>query len=798
MPQTPKSISASLAGTAVTAYTVPAGGTAILKTALAQNVVGGTSSITVQKVSGGVYYPLIITQNPVTTPATGGTAWNSRNLIDGPITLGAGESIVAFDNSSPQWKFPKTNNTFLSVNASPSSLSTKSMTYGNGIYVMVCKDDANSKSMVLRSTDANTWTEIATGNLLLNRDAYFVKNAGSTWIVAAYLSGDIMYSTDNALTWTLVTVSSSANAFCLETNGTLFALATSNGVYTSSNAITWNLNATLNSMINVSYSSSSNVSYAPQSISWNGSTWFVSTYYGVFTTTDWITFGSLYNPMGGAFIGTDFSGITWSSLYSKFYCIGDRTGNGDVIVSSTNGFAWTHTAPGTNVFGSTINGTVNVAGSNNILIAKSSGGSTSFLKSTDGISWTSATDSRGYQGMIRGLANGYFISCQNGNQSYYMTTDPATSTGTLFSTGGTSNTVFRDAASNGTGWVMTWYNASSGDTWIDYGSTPTSKTGNVNFTSATAGYGNIYRVVWWAAAGVYAMISDNAYLWTSPDGSSWSLHAVTIPGTIGGSPSMVIHNGVLYVTGQSSNNYLASLSVAQFTAGAAFTTIALNTSIYTSMNNGYGGSNNAYPETYHVGALASDGTNVLVSNNLGGTAVYTPSVGAYYRTPGAGAIEVQRVNGLDFVTLGRGRVQPNGTYGYFYGSNIMTTLPTAQVSTGAFMLNNFPSNPNGTPNSFGSIVYYGGAYYIAGQDTNLSYGSDPRLITRYSWSSTNIGGIVSVYAADPVQNKISTDGTNFLTYSTSSGTASVAVYKGTTPLSNIASSTISFGLVELT
>jgi len=217
------------------------------------------------------------------------------------------------------------------------------------------------------------------------------------------------------------------------------------------------------------------------------------------------------------------------------------------------------------------------------------------------------------------------------------------------------------------------------------------------------------------------------------------------------------------------------------------------------MNNGYGGSLNAYPDTYHTGALVSDGTNILVSNNYGGTAVYTPSVGAYYRTPGAGAIEVQRVNGLDFVTLGFGRVNPNGTYGYFYGSNIMTTLPTAQVSTGSFMPANFPLDPNGgSPNSFGSIIYYSGNYFICGRDDQMSFGSDPRLITRYTWSSTNIGGIISVFANNPVQNKIQTDGTNFLTYTVTSGTASVAVYKGTTPATSLASSTVSLGLVELT
>ena len=796
MPQTPKSISASLAGSAVTAYTVPAGGTAILKTALAQNVVGGTSSITVQKLSSGTYYPLIIAQNPNVTPATGGTQWNSKNLIDGPITLGAGESIVVHDSSSPQWKFPKTNNAFLSVNATIGNIAAKSMTYGNSIYVMVCRDNSNSKSMLLRSTDAITWTEIATGNLLINANAYFVKNIGNIWVAAAYNSGIIMYSTDNALTWTAVTVSSTANSFCLATDGTIFALATSNGVYTSSNGLSWTLNTALNDVINVSYSSSSNPTYAPQSISWNGSTWFVSNFYGTFTTTDWVTFGSIYNPMGGAYIGTDFGGITWSSLYSKYYCIGDQTGNGDVIASSTNGFAWTRTVPGTTSLGNTINGTVNAAGSNPILIAKSSAGSTSFLKSTNGSTWTSATDSRSYTGMIRGLANGYFVSCQSGNANYYMTTDPATSTGTLFTTSGGGNTVFRSAASNGTGWVVLWYNSSTGNMFIDYGSTPTTKTGNLDFTTATGGYGSIYQVVWWAAAGVYAMISDNAYLWTSTDGSSWTMYGPALT-TVGGSLSLVVHNGVLYATGQSSNNRLASLTAAQFSAGSAWTLILLSTSIYTSMNNGYGGSINVYPDTYHTGALASDGTNILVSNNFGGTAVYTPSVGAYYRTPGAGAMEVQRVNGLDFITLGLGRVNQTGTYGYFYGTNIMTTLPTAQVSTGAFMSQNFGDNPNANPNSFGCITYYGGNYFICDQ-SDMSIGSDPRLITRYSWSSTSIGGIISVFATNPVQNKIQTDGTNFLTYTISGGTSAVAVYKGTTPATNLASSTISLGLVELT
>lgn len=802
MPQTPKSISVNIAGAPATAYTVPAATTAVLKTALGQNVVGGSSTFTIQKLTGVTYSPLIIDQTPIITPATGGTAFQSRNLIDGPITLSTGDSIVVSDSASAQFKFPQTSSPFTPTETN--SYIARNMLFGNGIYVMVLTDQTNSKSMIVRSTDANTWTEIATGNLLPSANTYYMARNGSTWVVAQWNSSNYMYSTDNALTWTANTVPSSALIYDVEGNGTTFVFCTSLGLYTATTLPTLTLNTAYNNLLGIALP---NGAYSPQVASWNGTYWFISNWQGTYASTDLSTYTAMYQPTGGAYpAGGLFSTVTWSSAYSRYYgapILGGASQNRVIITSSTNGFTWANTDTGINTFSS--GGKMVSAGSNTVLLAQHYATS-DFLKSTNGTTWSTASAIRGstYNGNCEGLSNGTFLLTQASTTggNYYISTDPTSVNGTLFSNATGTNTIFISAASNGTGWFLLYYDyVNGGAAYVDWGPNSTTRSGTGQISTLPSG-SSTTQVLWWNAIGRYVVLS-NTRMWTNTDGSN-NFTQYT-PQYASGSAQGIVVNDVLYVIASNATNNVYSLTAAQFNTNAAWTVNPIITPMYSSAGPAYTNSlpNGSWSTNR---ALSSNGTDILFSGNTGGCAVMTPSVGFNFRTPGAGGLFVERVNNLDIVYTGR-TTMGNTTglsQGFFYGSNIFTTLPTSSTSVGSVQFCNGLSNSptaNGNQNFIGNrVLFYGGAYYAAPDGSNtLSYApTNIKLFTSYTVSSASVGGVNPVAATvnNFSQNRFQTDGTNFLTYNNAS--TRIAVYKDTAPANTLASSTMTLGLVEIT
>lgn len=803
MPQTPKSVSVSLTNVAATAYTVPAATTAVVKTALGQNVVGGNSSFTIQKLSGGVYSPLIINQTPTITPATGGTAFNSKNLIDGPITLAAGESLIVSDSATAAFKFPRTSTAFTSLNSS--NYQMNNMLFGNGVYIMVGFDNTNSSSIVLRSTDGDNWTEIATGNLLPLSQSYFISRIGSTWVIGQWNAINYMYSTDNGLTWTAGALPAGSLIYCVASDGaSRWVMCTALGVYTSTSLPTWTLNTTLNNLINLSYNSSSNPTYIPQIASWNGTYWFIASAYGTWVTTNFTTFNTLFQPFGGGSYNSSFSGVRWSSVYSRYYAYAKSTGNTlDVILSSTNGYYWTITTPGTNALTSS-NARINTAAGNSVLIASGAGGGSTLLKSTDGSTWSSATNTRGtlYRGgMVEGLANGFFLSTQaNGNGGdFYLTTDPTTSSGTLFTTGAGTNTSFRAAASDGTGWVMIWYDSTNSTTKCAYGPNSTTMTSATAMVDSSGGYLPC-QVVWWPAANLYVAADIYGYIFTSPTGATWTLrNSYNIGAGIAG---VVVCGNFLYTIPQGATNSIRRMAAADITTG--WTTIPLTTNAYSDFNSGY------YPADFisvsngnnTAGPLTTNGTDILMSNYSGSTYIYTPSVGNSIRTPGVGGVTVERVNNLDIAYTGRLPGVGTQPTGFFYSSDLTSALPTASVTVSSSFNSYSSSNPVSAGNStiYKKFTFFGGTYYITPDDNSISYGTNIRLLTNFTWSSTSVGRIPTILAAtgQNAQNRLQSDGTNLITYNSVGSSNTAGTWKGTNPLATIAASTVTFGIVENT
>lgn len=809
MPQTPKSISVNVLGSgtpAATAYTVPAATTAVVKTALGVNVVGGSSTFTLQKQSGGFNYPLILAQTPTITPATGGTAFNSRNLLDGPVTLAAGESILVSDTASPSFRFPQTSNTFTTFTST--QLVARTQAFANGIYVQVGSDGSNSTSFVVRSTDAVTWTQIATGNALgVSGGAYYMANVGNTWVVGAWNNTSYMYSTDNALTWTAASLPTNANIYSLAANGTTFVFGTGIGLYTSTNGSTWTLNTAYNTYIGTT---PANDQYTPQGVTWNGTNFFISNYEGTVFTSDLSTYTALYCFNGGAYRTNAFWGVTWSSAYSRYYTLNWRSTGADVIISSTNGFTWSATATGTNIFSGSQIGRVASAGSNTILIAKTGMGGTQYLKSTNGTTWSSTSDVRGFAGIIRGLDNGFFFvgEQQGASGRAYLTTDPSVSSGTLMTSSSGSAAQWRDAASDGTGWVAVYNNVSTNIQYAAYGTNGTTVSNANVVIDSTGSYGNISGIVWWAAASVYIAWTDQGYIFASTAGLVWTLLNIYSSQLSAGNVRMVPVGNRLYAT--SSNNtsggggFIYTTTTTYATATNWIFT-AISTNMYSNGNQGYFLNNAAQYSTSAAnaaGALATNGTDILYSNGYGGISVFTPSVsGSSFRTPGTGGLSVERVNGLDIVYTGR-TYSGNGTYGAYYGSNIATTLPTAQFSTssGNALSFNYTQTPSSVVNSFGAFSFLNSNYYavpLGGSGNTISYGTDLRLLTNRTWGSTAIGGVNTVTwsTSNNSNNPFVSNGTSLTTFQ-NSGNNQIRAWSGD-PASALAASVITLSVVEV-
>lgn len=793
MPQTPKSVSANLSGSNVTLYTVPANTTAVVKTALAANVLSGTSTITVQKVSGGIPYPLTIGQFAQFTNATGGNSY-ARNLLDGPVTLAAGESITAFDSANPQFKFPQTSTRFIPTESA--SYAARNMLFGNGIYVMVCRDETNGKSMVLRSTDAATWTEIATGNRLSVVNTYYMARNGSTWVIAEHNTQNYMYSTDNALTWTAASLGSAgAGIFDVESDGTSrFVFCTRAGIYTSTALPTTTLNTAYNTLLNVS--ALSNVpSAAPQVASWNGTYWFISNYYGTFYTTDFSNYTALYSTQGGSI--NQSGGVRWSSNYSKFYSCGrinSGSGSTDAICSSTDGFNWSITQLSSTALTSQSNGKVVNAGGT-LLLAKTVG-TNAILKSTNGTTWTSTTEIGGYTDLIEGLGNGYFLTCSNTNSTYRISTDPTVSGGTAWNVGVNpySTNDFTAAASNGTGWVLFYYDYTDGGTYREGGSSFTSRT----FTGTASGMGYVTQVVWYPAASVYVATNGSGF-WTSSDGNTWTNRSSYSFSSCRG---MTVQNNILYVYSTSGGNaQILRTTASDLLANVGWTSSALSVSAYSNLGTQI---TSFSMGTNNCGMLSANpsGTDILITGSYGETAIYQPSINPLaIKNPVGGGVFVERVNSLDIVYTGYG-IAGSNTRGFFYGSNIVTTLPTNNTAAipGGTWCTGLHSSPVSNINKMGNrVIYYNSLYWTVAENSNaMSYASNIKLFTSYTMNNSSIGGVNFVLPAfsDSCQNRIGTDGTNFLTYNTA--TNSLIVFKGTNPLGTLVSAAITLGLIENT
>jgi hypothetical protein len=213
MAQTP--ISASVAfnsSTPTTIYTVPGGATAVVKSVLSSSLVGGFPSVTINKVSSGVTYPIVI--NTVTGYSnTVGTGYGYQgeatlNLLNGPITLAAGDSISISTSTAASYKFP----TNISPTTNPNQR-ISNIQYFNGTYIAVGYDIASGYGLILTSTDAITWTK-QTFNFAINLTDIAYDGTTNYVVVGRNNNSKLYYST-NLTSWTQQAAPNSSDMHCI-------------------------------------------------------------------------------------------------------------------------------------------------------------------------------------------------------------------------------------------------------------------------------------------------------------------------------------------------------------------------------------------------------------------------------------------------------------------------------------------------------------------------------------------------------------------------------------------------------
>jgi hypothetical protein len=777
MPTTPISVSTGILSVSnTTIYTVPAGRTAIVKAISGVPVTSGNVSLTVSKNSGGQNYVVVNNQASNRTPATGGTETFSNNVLQAPLTLGASEQLKVYTSFGDAYSLPSVS-TAGTTAADGSNYTIGATLFANGIYMGV--GNCTSGAYVATSTDAITWTQ-RVGALPFGSSWNMLCCNGSVWVAANKNStqGTVYYSSDNGVTWgAAVVVSGAFNCNQIVSNGSLFFMNFNNGkVYSSSNGSTWTESTSY-------YTAVGSINTPIYNVGWTGSHWLVNNQFGCLASADLTTwFG-----YAGASLGRNFANMystEYSSAYGKFYTSRNDT-NLPNIFSSSSGLLWE------NIYsGAFTPYKVNCAGSNTVLIAVGSSGTTAVLKSTDGSTWATATVQGSYAGPMWGLENGYYFTMldQASTDACMISTDPTVSTGTTRGNQ-TSGFICRNAAADPVSgkWVGV---GDEGTNIYILGGTSGTNIGTTFNPSLTVGAaGTPVSVCWSAADGYFYMITTTGRVYKSTAyNSTWTFVVASI-GSSSGTQSIKAVGTTLYVVSSSQTNTVWISST--LTGGASWTQFN-----YASPNgNAYKGMATVSGGGYYNGeALATDGTNLVWNNTAGNAFALTPSVStSAMRMPIPKSVgTAQTVNGNTFL-YGAYDATYGPVIGYFTSTNVITTYGSfiSYHNTGTYWMDN-----GGVPNK---VNYVGGSYYVTSTSVNgyIWNSTTPTTLfdnttpSKYASIGTSYAGITAVNPS----NGWMIDGTNLV--GSPVGSTLVAVCKTATPSNFLYAATVTASIVEI-
>jgi hypothetical protein len=406
-------------------------------------VSAGTSIPRCIAYNGTNQYVAVGSSNQIMSSADGQT-WVARTVIQPSATALPNYNCVYYLNGNyivlgnlgANGAIPSSSNgTTWTPSTTVFSATINAAAYGAGVYVVV-----GGSGLCYSSTDLLTWTSRSAGATTFT-DIVF---AASTF-VAVNTGGGIYYSTDG-ITWTLASSTGVLQFNRVIYGNSLFVVGNTNGgIYTSPDGITWTFRTSnITSITNIAWNGSQfiavggsgSVSSSPDGttwtaratdgstpwyvIAWSGTRWIVgnSSNANVITSTDGITWtrvstaapsggiytliyagGKFVSAHTGSYVQTSTDGLTWTNadhvIYlptsiNKIYKLGGvyyaLTSSG--MFQSSDGI--TFSAVRQSIAGIW----TSMAYSGTTWLAYSAGNSipTIFLKSTDGTTWTKASD----------------------------------------------------------------------------------------------------------------------------------------------------------------------------------------------------------------------------------------------------------------------------------------------------------------------------------------------------------------------------------------------------------------------
>jgi hypothetical protein len=777
MAQTPISVSVGIPGqTNTTIYTVPAGKTAIVKGVMGTNADNGTQTFTISKEIAGQNFPIAASQSPVVVNATGGTNVRGVNLIGAPVTMAAGNQLKAFSNLASLYNLPNVS-TAGTTAADGSFYSIFGNTFANGIYMAV--GSCASGAYVATSPDAVTWTQ-QTSALPFNARLDRISCNGSVWVASNSQSsgGAVIRSANNGVTWSIgVVVAASTNIRQIINNGSTFLVATTAGrVYSSTNGTTWTESTGYNTITGSAFPEINN-------IGWSGTHWIIDGAFGSVASADLTTWFGYVTPNVGRSSNTFYSNA-WSPAYNRYYTCRNNN-NVPNILSSPNGFLWTVLSTA-----NIVPYKINCAGTNPVLLGVTSGSSVTRFKSTDGVTFTTATDSSSWVGPVHGLENGFFLSMANAgtNDVCGLSTDPTVSAGTTGG-GSTSGFILYSASADPISGKWAGVGRNSATIFV-IGGTSGTNIGTINNTGiSVSSAGNPNSVTWSAADGFFYLLTDAGQVFRAANyNSTWTQVSSGIG--VGGNATTIKAVGTtLYVVSAENNDSIYVSSTLTGGSGWAGTNYAsVNSSAFRGVAQIAKDGALYYGET-----LATNGTDLVWVNQIGASFAITPSNSiTAMRMPVPRAIgTAQTVNGNTFLYGGANTGSYGAVYGYYTSTDVITTYGTFVNTNNIFGSPQYWSEIAETPNK---VNFISGRYYVTSTNVN-SYIWNGTTPTNIPSSVANLGTTIAGVVAVNPSNGWMIDGTNLA--STTNSARLTNVCKTATPTNFLYSAIMTASVIEI-
>ena len=724
MAQTPVSASTIYNSTTpTTIYTVPATKTAVVKGVLASSLVTTFDTVTLNKVSGGVTYPLVRGQLSGYTSWTAQTAYpagagvQSINLLQSPITLAAGDSISISTTGTAAYK--------TEIVVSNSNYRIANINYLNGNYIAVGLDNTTGYGLILTSTDGITFTSRTfTASVTLTNSTF----GNGYYVVCNKTGGTIHYSTD-LITWTQVSLPSVYPCFALTYGGGKFVTGGGSGYsyYATTTPLSWT-QATLFNGDTV------------QSIAYIGTDYFYGTGGVSYYTSDFTTYTQPYVYLLGG--NSQSKNGNFAVTNNKILAVNNLLANGNpntFLTSSPTGATWSNvTTVGGNSLATYSTYICYTNNGGHMIYRTTSSGQNYYLYSSDGVSWTESNTS-GLTGetqtanaLFRGAYDnttdtaqnnkvlGYFNTsqknffCYNQNSTGVQSTiqwqfaSPALAAGTVQLQ---SYPCFVGNPTDGT-WIALAFYANGGNITVAhwYGASPTQQAGDsqLAFAFANNGYGQGYSVSAGVVPGSGTFLVGTQNGWVISGGYSSVSSPLIQSGVYGANPPGITFGNVSgsnCVGFARSGNTSTSTLVILWANGqiavttnqcASFTQKSIGASSFVAMST-FGGS----PIKYNNGMFVAINSSGLVLTSA---------------------------NGLDWVTM------PAGIESIYYLNSQNVFLSSANLTTSATgVVSAFTGKTNpgsGSNPTVNRIVYVGSTYYLMAQSATLYTSSD--LVT---WSS---------------------------------------------------------------